>query len=503
MNGWLATGLVLLTTPAQTTTSADPIDRPAPITITALIEQSSDLAPLEVVPLGGEPPLPLEMVARSVEAHHPVLAAAEERRRQAEGTALSARGGFDPVVGVTGSIWPEGYYDVRKLEAKIEQPTPLWGMSLFGGYRIGDGRIPVYEEEIRTLNEGEIKAGVNVPLWRNGPIDERRAGIRQTEQGARAARFDRETTRLILLLEGAAAYWKWVAAGREYQIGLDLLRLAEARDQQLAAKVRQGAVAEIDRAENLRALLDRRQDLVAAQRKLEQAGIKVSLYLRSADGDPVVPPSTRLPGLPDPVPPAPNDLDTGRSAALQNRPEIDFYRAEVERAEVGVRLADNQLAPELDFQASIAKDLGTNQVEQVVKQLDPAELKLGFTLKMPFFLRKARGKFRQAEAKLAEVEQKARFQRDKIETDILNLWAAITAQSRQILLADETYRVAEAVAAAERRRFNLGATTLFIVNLREQKAAEAARKRVKARTDYALTRSAWSLATQTSLIPRS
>ncbi|MEM7678835.1 MAG: TolC family protein, partial [Myxococcota bacterium] len=305
--------------------------------------------------------------------------------------------------------------------------------------------------------------------------------------------------RLGLLLDGAESYWKWVAAGQAYKVALSLVRLAEARDQQLAEKVRQGAVAEIERAENLRAVLDRRQDLVVAQRALEQAAIKLSLFIRDNSGEPVVPGSERLPELPLPAPPNPDELDAGQAEAMAVRPEIEFYRAEVSRAQVLLRLAENQVAPELDLSASLAKDLGSNKDPDKVESLDPTEFKVGLTLKLPFLLRKARGKRDKAEAKLDEVRQKARFQRDKLITQVLNLWSALNAQAQQSKLADETYRVAEAVAAAERRRFDLGVTTLFIVNLREQKAAEAARKRVKARADFAFTRSAWSLATRTRL----
>ena len=505
MTDWLLVTVALTSTatsvPATTTGASARPPVNGSLNIVQLIDVAAEMPPTPEIKLGGGIPLPLTRIADAVESHHPLLEAAEQRRQQAEGVALSARGGFDPVLAVDAGTWPAGFYDLNRVEAKIEQATPIWGASVFGSYRIGVGRIPVYEEERETLDSGELKAGITVPLWRDGPIDARRARIRQSQAGAEAAEFDRETVRLDLLLQGAAAYWKWALAGQSYRIARDLVRLAETRDRQLAEKVRRGAVAEIDRAENLRAVLDRRQDLIAAQRTLKQAAIKVALFLRDDDGQPQVPPASQLPNLPEPAIPQPEELERGQNDALARRPEMAFYRAEVRRAEVGLRLADNQVAPQIDLQASVAKDFGDQSDEKVFDSLDPTELKLGVTFKMPFFLRKERGKQREAEAKLSEVMQKARFQRDKLVTQVLNLWAALNAQARQSQLADETYRIAEAVAAAERRRFDLGATTLFIVNLREQKAAEAARKRVKARSDFAVTRSAWTLATQTALFP--
>ena len=499
MTGWLAPLTLALTATSGASNGSLPPSQMPPAPLSTIIADAVKSAPVPILKLQGEPPLRLARLADSVETYHPMLAAANQRRARAQGEAMSARGGFDPVLKVSADYWPEGFYDFRRLEAKVEQATPFWGASLFGGYRIGTGVLPVYEEEARTLDDGEVKVGINVPLWRNGPIDERRAGIRQTEQGARAAGFDRDTTRLGLLLDSANAYWKWAAAGQGYRIAVDLLQLAELRDRQLAAKVRQGAVAEVDRAENLRAVLDRRQDLVVAQRALEQTAIKLSMFLRDDNGEPIVAAPSRLPNLPAPTPPNPVELERGREDAFSRRPEIDFYRAEVENARVGLRLAENQVFPEFDMQFSVGKDLGSNRDSKIIETLDPTEFKVGFEFKLPVLLRKARGKRAQAAAKLAEVREKARFQRDKIGAQILNLWSALQAQAEQSRIADETYRVAAAVAAAERRRFDLGATTLFIVNLREQKAAEAARKSVKARADYAVTRSAWALATKTQL----
>lgn len=500
MNGWILLPLAL----TANATSADQLrlsDVPkiAP-RLAEIVQSAAASSPIVVLELGGGVPLPLSAMARSVETHHPKLAAAEERRLQAEGEAMSARGGFDPVLKVSGDLWPEGFYSFNRLEAKLEQATPLWGAALFGSYRVGTGDLPVYQEQDRTLVDGEIKAGLTVPVFRDGPIDENRAGIRQTAQAARAARFDRDTTRLVLLLDGASAYWKWVAAGQAYQIILDLLRLAEARDQQLAQKVRRGAVAEIDRAENLRAVLDRRLDLVAAQRTLEQAAIKLSLFLRTNEGTPRVPDPSELPNLPEPIPPRPEELPAGQANAIANRPELDFFEAEINKAKVGLRLAENQLAPEFDLSLSVARDLGAANGQEKFEELHPLELKLALDFKLPVLLRKARGKRAKAAGKLSEVQQKARFQRDKIETEVLNLWSALVARAEQSRLADETFLIAAAVAAAERRRFDLGATNLFIVNLREQKAAEAATKRIKAQAEFAITRSAWALATETELI---
>jgi outer membrane protein, heavy metal efflux system len=105
--------------------------------------------------------------------------------------------------------------------------------------------------------------------------------------------------------------------------------------------------------------------------------------------------------------------------------------------------------------------------------LRPTVLEVGATLSFPLWLCKARGKLRASEAKLRALEEKARFAEDKVLAEVRDAWSQLDAAHERAELARRTAEAVLQVASGERERFELGATTVLFVNLREQSAADA------------------------------
>ncbi|MBK6690246.1 MAG: TolC family protein [Deltaproteobacteria bacterium] len=489
--------LLLLALAQEIPGTRTPFDLSDPAALLVELE-AVELSRLEV---GGGSSLGFDEVVRSVDRHHPELLGARQRQGGAAGQLLAAEGGFDLRLDAALEHRPFGYYDSTHLIAKLEQPTPIWGAKLYAGYELGLGKIPLYDGDYETLNGGELKAGLRVPIWRDGPIDKRRAAIGKATFILDAEAAATRVALLELSLDAGEAYWKWVAAGQSYLVAVALYDLARDRDAQLASKVQRGAVPAIDRAENLRAVLTRREAVVTARRSFEQAALKLSLYARDDDGRPRVPDPKRLPLAWEPSPSLPpSELDQGLARA-QSRPELARYRALQEAAAVELDFAENRVAPQIDLDVAAAKDLGTSDDANKVTTLGPAELKAGVTFSLPFQLRSERGEREAAQAKLEETRQKAQYAQEKVENQIRDLWSALNAQKELVDVATRTVRVAKAVAEGERTRFDLGSTTLFIVNLREQSAADAETKALKALADYRTALLAWQLATAITPAP--
>lgn len=454
------------------------------------------LGPVETATLGGGDVLTLDEVLASVEAHHPVLVAAAARVRGARGDRLAAEGGFDPKLKAKGQVTPEGFYDIYGVESILEQPTALWGIDLFGGYDIIRAtNFPSYDSR-ETLDRGEVKGGLRVPLLQGGWIDPRRAELRTSALQIAEAEALQGADALDLAVSGADAYWSWVAEGESYRVVLALVRLAEARGAQIDIQVDAGAAPEIDRAENLRALLKRREKLVQTQRKLEKAGIKLSLFYRGDNAMPKLPSLTQLPpGVPPGEPLPPIELERGTTRALADRPELVALAAELEANRVVAELANNQVLPRLDLELTVEKDLGDDRDPKTIEALDPLVVKAGVAVDFPLFLRKGRGKAEKAQAKVDSVEAKLAFTRDKIEAEVRDLWSLLSASAARAEVARQAAEVAEAVAEGERARLAAGSTSPFVVNLREQAAADARLVEIEARADLQVALTAWRMVT--------
>ncbi len=445
--------------------------------------------------VGGGAPLTWAEVRESVARHHPLLEAARQGVRAAEGESLSAEGAFDLELTAQAYAAPVGYYDWARADLRLDQATPFWGASLYAGWRVGrGGDLPDYYGEQRTLDGGELRAGLRVPLWRDGPIDARRARLAQAERAVQAERAGVDARRLRLALEAAAAYWAWMAAGRRYVVASRLLGLAETRDAQIAARVQAGALPALEHLENRRALVERRAALVAARRALERAGIALSLYHRTRDGRPRVP-SLRRVALDSPEPTSvgtPLSADVERAWA--SRPELARFDRLVERQEVAVELAENRFAPRIDLALGASVDLGGGGPGEQ-EALGAPVVEGSLTVSLPLQFREARGQIERSRAELAQLRAELQLARERVAAEVRDARSAVDAAAERAALARESVRIAAAVADAERRRFELGATELFVVNLREQAAAAAEAERVDAEVLLQIAHAEWRAAT--------
>ncbi|MDH3726498.1 MAG: TolC family protein, partial [Myxococcales bacterium] len=242
-------------------------------------------------------PLHFDEVLQSVKAHDPRIRQAVAQLRKAESKTMAARGAFDPRLDGDGKILTGGYYDLRRADVELRQPTTLWGSEIFVGYRVGFGlneRWPTYRDD-QTLSGGEVRAGIEVPIWRGGLTDPDRAERARAIQLQEAADQALSAAQLNLELAAARTYWSWVGTGRNREVAKALLDLAEQRDAQLRRRLAAGSIASFDVVDNERILLERKAFLVAAERAFQKATFELSLFLRDSQGMPVVANAQRVP----------------------------------------------------------------------------------------------------------------------------------------------------------------------------------------------------------------
>jgi outer membrane protein TolC len=438
------------------------------------------VAPAAPATATGAEPLRLEEVLRSAEAAYPPLKAAELERDLARADLLSAEGGFDLSWRTRASTTPLGYYQYHRLDTTVEVPTQLWGSTFFAGYRLTRGNVPSYYGELATLSQGEVRGGVNVPLWRNGPVDRRRANVWRAEAGRRAADLGVAQQRLEIARAATTRYWDWVAAGRRLQVARDLLALAVARDAGLGVRVERGDLPAFERSDNARAILQRQAQVVSAERSLQGAALELSLFWRGPGGVPALPDPARLPlSLPEPEPGAGPPAQEAVEAAARRRPELGRLEALREQSETELRWAKNQRAPALDAQVVVSRDLGDGPAS-----LRPTVLEGAVLLDVPLQTRVAQGRVDAAEAQIARVEAQRAFARERIAVEVRDALVAMATARQRVEVARGELALARQLEQAERARFDLGEGTLLVVNLREQATADAAQREVDALADY-------------------
>jgi outer membrane protein TolC len=428
------------------------------------------------------PELTLSEVLASVERSLPQMRMAELEQSMADAELLSAEGGFDVSWKTKATLQPVGYYESVRVDSLLEAPTALWGATAFAGWRLGTGEFPVYDAKAQTLSYGELRAGVNVPLWRNGPTDRRRTNLQRAGLARDVANLGLQAQRVEITRAAAVRYWTWVAAGQRLEVAQQLLRIAGERADALSQRVEHGDLPAYERVDNARAIEQRKAQLAAAERALQQTAIDLSLLLRDAEGRPVIPSPERLPpGLPEPTAP-PNALQQDLALAKERRVEMRRFQLLSSSLELEQAYSRNQLAPGIDLQLAGAADFGSRISAR--PDLNRPVFELSLLVDVPLQTRVMQGRVSAAAAQRQRAELQRSYALDLVTAEVRDAhsvldtaWARIDASRSEVALA---VRLEE----GERVLFDQGDTHLLTINIREQQTAEARLRLVDALLDY-------------------
>jgi cobalt-zinc-cadmium efflux system outer membrane protein len=428
----------------------------------------------------GHGTLQLDQVLNATLAHHPSLQGELQERVAADADLLSARGAFDPSLKGDGFNYAAGGYSGTYGSAFVEQPLELYGSRVMGGYRIGNGTFPVYDDWYQTNSSGEAFVGVEVPLLRDGPTDRRRAQIGRSEAGIKIADAMVEQRRVELARAAALTYWDWTAARNKLSVYKKLLEVANERDRQIAQRVSKGDLPEFDRTDNQRAVLQRQQQLLSAERSVRSAEFMLALFFRDSSGQPRdVSGWQALPRIPIPLFVREASLDVPLKEALDSRPEFKSIAGQREQNHIELRLARNQILPRLDLRVFSSRDYGEGEEKR-----QDTELKGGLRVEVPLRTRTQEGRLDFFEAKQRKLDFTETFLKERIRADVQDALNAVEIARQRVEVAAQEVGAARDLAKGEAKRFELGDSNLIFVNLREQNSADAEVREIEALQDY-------------------
>lgn len=348
-----------------------------------------------------------------------------------------------------------GYYDGSSIESTVKRPFEENGGYYYGGYRSSRGSFPVYEDKSYTDRGGEVKVGALYALLRDRVVDERRTRRSVASGDIDVAQYEAEMVAIGVQRRAVDAYQSWVAAGLKLRAYKDLLELAERRRNAISRQVTLGARPTILLTENDQNLAPPRA-CGALEQDFANAANALSLYLRDDAGMPLIVSAERLPadasaleGL----------AGASKITAPVERPDYRAVLTRIDQATARLMLAQNDLKPRLDVSFEVSKDLGAPGVGGPNRS--PTDAIIGFRFSVPLENRSAKGRVAEARAEIEALDQRSRFLRDQISVEVESIVISLNAAQRLAGIADEERSLADRLAAAERRRFELGSGDFF------------------------------------------
>lgn len=435
----------------------------------------------------------LDYFLKLVNDNYPKLQAADTERRISTAKRLEKSGAFDPVFTSTNEylrvqdiFTPGEAKNAIHNESRVDMLTRS-GIKVFTGMRLNpnDTKTPF----VPTGKSGEYYAGVSVPLFRGLKINEKKAAEEQAKLGEPLAAQIFGATRLEVLLKAAAVYWDWVGAKARVDIARNLLKIAEARVEQIKQRVENGDVPALDIAESEQEIQRRLAALVKTERELQKASLTLSVFLWDENGSSrIVPAPKNMPKLrPEPRSLSDSEWMEGRKSALSLRPELKKISIEREQALIDKKLAQNMILPAMDAYLLQGADTGPQGIGPVVRA--------GMVVNMPLRQRTARGLAEAARFKIQKLNLDEKAEKVRIQAEVDDTVSAVNTSYQRWAATLLEVQKAMQVEQGERIRFGIGDSTLFLVNQRERASAEAQMRLVEVHVEYLQSLAAFSAVT--------
>lgn len=422
-----------------------------------------------------------DVIASSIQSF-PQIIQARLQAGVATGEAVSARGFYDHKLQGYSLGEPTGFYDNYRSGIGVARQL-WWGGYLSAGYRNGRGDFAPWYKERETNKGGELKVSLVQPLLQGRAIDPARVAVLQANLKIQAVTPEIERQTLLIARESSEVYWQWVATGAFLRAQEELLKLAETRAEQLKELVAAGKNKAIDLIFNDQLVAERKLKLIESRQKFREFGVKLSFYLRDEIGQPLYPREEWVPlSFPQMDALPPGDFPADFAAALGRRPELRGLRLEVQTSTFDLRLAENQISPQLDLISAASQDVG--DPASSLNDKGQFELELGIEGELPIQRRKARGKIQSTRAKLAQLDQKIRMQQDKIGVELMTARNSLDQAALEIVQAEAALRSSIEVVERYNFAFKEGQVDLIYINLLESKVTEYEIKLVESRQKW-------------------
>ena len=393
------------------------------------------------------------------------------------------------------------------------------------------------------------------PLLRNFAIDSQRRNIkvakRQLEQTE--TDFQRQTVEIVTQVQ--RTYWDLVFALRDQQNRVANLNLSQENLRQVEARIAAGAAAPLARAEVATELANRESELLLAtqQVSITENSLK-QLLLRDALSplwtQAFVPTDTPAFSL-DAV-----NMDAAINDAMENRYELRRLKLAREINQIDIKYLKNQTRPQLDlntqfsvngfsrgnvdtgsfFMPVISGDPATNAsafLLQTIRNLHPTatinppsilvagspgyfnggfnrslanmfrsdapNYSVGVTFSFPLRNRTAKANLANARINEERLQSETRASEQTVLVEVRNAVQAVETTRQRVLTARRARENAEIQLEGERKLFDSGRSTTFLLFQRENALTAARNAEIRAETDYNKALAELQRATSTTL----
>ena len=395
-----------------------------------------------------------------VKKYHPLVKQADLKLNEAQANLMLARGAFDPKIEVDFSekqFKDKNYYSILNSSIKI----PTWyGIELKAGFDNTEG---IYMNPENTLpNTGLTSVGISVPIGQGLLINQRMADLRKAKVAQNLNAAERNLQAIEVLYDASISYINWKRSFDEVKLYENYLENALFRYEGVTKLINQGDKPAIDSVEAGIVVKTRRLNLEDAKLKFIKSKLDLSNYLWLENNIPLE--------LKDELEPERTLASTIKEALqinelgiidLDNHPKIKAFDAKINMLKIEKQLKANALLPKLDLSYNYLSE------PSAFEEYRFEDYKIGVNFSIPIFLRKERAGLKLAKLKIQDTEFSLQFERKNLENKLKSQQQEIISLQKQQAYNNQLVADFKQLLNSEDRLFNMGESSLFLINSRE------------------------------------
>jgi outer membrane protein TolC len=437
------------------------------------------------------PVLPLTQFLGNIKQEHPIARNADLLLRQAVAQVRQARGAFDPKLY---SDWQQKsfdgtrYYRTGEMGAKV---TTQWGVEFKGAFNSASGTF--LNNENKLPDPGQAVLGLTVPLLNGLLFDGNRAGLQNAQLDRDGLAAERQGLLNDLLLQAGITYLNWAIAYNQWRVTEQAYQLSLTRFRGIRASYFLGDKPAVDTIETFTQVQNWQLELNDALVTYRNATLSMQALQWDQGRAPAINGNwnwqplplknvVQLPSLP---------IDSFTQQLTLRHPDLRAIQVDLRQLEVDRRLAAEQFKPRLDLSYNF---LGRGFDFTAPTKEDPSltltealgtNFKWGLNFSFPLFLRKERGKMELVQIKQQQTGNKLEQKQIEIENKLRGYYNDLENSRNQIQRYEVLLRNLQALLQAEQRKFEVGESSIFLINSREQKLIETQLKFNKLQGEFA------------------
>lgn len=374
------------------------------------------------------------------------------------------------------------------------------------------------------------------PLARNFRIDNNRRQITIARRRLEQTDADFRLRATDTITQVQRGYWDFVFALRNQQNQVANVNLARENLRQIEVRIEAGAAAPLERAEVATELANREGDLLNAT---QQVSIFENALKRLVLRDPLSAEwsQTFVPTDPPTVSPNPVNLDNALKDAFDNRFELRRLKLQKDINSEDIKFFKNQIKPQIDLNTNFSLDglsrggattgpflvpqfsgndeilrqkintlfAAGNQIPQTfvsvagtpsflaggfnrslanIFRTDAPNFTVGVTVSFPFRNRTAKANLDGARVQEQQLQAQTRGQEQTVIVEVRNAVQAVETTRQRVATARRARESAEIQLEGERKLYEAGRSTTFLLFQRENALTNARNAEIRAETDH-------------------